>query len=30
VLTGELDLEAARGRGLEFEGNPRVLRRVRP
>jgi hypothetical protein len=30
VLTGELDLARARADGLEFEGDPRALRRVRP
>ena len=30
VLSGGLDLAAARARGLEFEGDPEVLDRVRP
>jgi DNA-binding HxlR family transcriptional regulator len=30
VLTGELDLARARADGLEFEGDARALRRVRP
>lgn len=30
LLTGALDLAAARAEGLRFEGNAKVLRRVRP
>ena len=30
LLSGELDLATARARGLEFEGDPEVLRRVQP
>jgi hypothetical protein len=30
VLTGNLDLADARARGLEYEGDPEILRRVQP
>jgi hypothetical protein len=30
VLTGRLDLAAARARGLHLQGDPRVIRRVQP
>jgi DNA-binding HxlR family transcriptional regulator len=30
VLTGRLDLADARARGLEYEGDPKTLRRVQP
>jgi DNA-binding HxlR family transcriptional regulator len=30
VLTGRLDLAAARASGLHFQGDPRVIRRVQP
>ena len=30
VLTGTLDLDTARTRGLEFDGDPETLRRIQP
>jgi DNA-binding HxlR family transcriptional regulator len=30
LLTGKLDLATARGRGLQYEGDPEILNRVRP